>query len=161
MFIHKIRKWNTLTKTVGLFLLIGLVYIKGIVMSLEETHSVQPYDMAASPHRDISHHFVPAKREFNLFDATSKIKSDHILKQLKTVVHIEHAGQMLANIITATKTGAESILTQYIQDSNTTSHSGGKRESKPTITTQVNTLRKDFVILQLYWWLFSSTKHCG
>ncbi len=22
-------------------------------------------------------------------------------------------------------------------------------------------LRKDFVILQLYWWLFSSTKHCG
>ncbi len=22
------------------------------------------------------------------------------------------------------------------------------------------TLRKDFVILQLYWWLFSSTKHC-
>ncbi len=23
------------------------------------------------------------------------------------------------------------------------------------------TLRKDFVILQLYWWLFSSTKHCG
>ncbi len=23
------------------------------------------------------------------------------------------------------------------------------------------TLRKDFVILQLYWWLFSSTKHCS
>ncbi len=23
------------------------------------------------------------------------------------------------------------------------------------------TLRKDFVILQLYWWLFSSTKHFG
>ncbi len=22
-------------------------------------------------------------------------------------------------------------------------------------------LRKDFVILQLYWWLFSSTKHCS
>ncbi len=25
----------------------------------------------------------------------------------------------------------------------------------------VTTLRKDFVIVQLYWWLFSSTKHCG
>ncbi len=25
----------------------------------------------------------------------------------------------------------------------------------------VCTLRKDFVILQLYWWLFSSTKHCS
>ncbi len=24
-----------------------------------------------------------------------------------------------------------------------------------------STLRKDFVILQLYWWLFSSTKHCS
>ncbi len=24
-----------------------------------------------------------------------------------------------------------------------------------------HTLRKDFVILQLYWWLFSSTKHCS
>ncbi len=23
------------------------------------------------------------------------------------------------------------------------------------------TIRKDFVILQLYWWLFSSTKHCS
>ncbi len=26
--------------------------------------------------------------------------------------------------------------------------------------TAANTLRKDFVILQLYWWLFSSTKYC-
>ncbi len=25
----------------------------------------------------------------------------------------------------------------------------------------VGALRKDFVILQLYWWLFISTKHCG
>ncbi len=27
--------------------------------------------------------------------------------------------------------------------------------------TKVYTLRKDFVILQLYWWSFSSTKHCS
>ncbi len=31
-----------------------------------------------------------------------------------------------------------------------------------TISWRHNTtLRKDFVILQLYWWLFSSTKHCS
>ncbi len=24
----------------------------------------------------------------------------------------------------------------------------------------IDTLRKDFVILQLYWWLFSNTKDC-
>ncbi len=24
-----------------------------------------------------------------------------------------------------------------------------------------STLKKDFVILQLYWWLFNSTKHCS
>ncbi len=26
---------------------------------------------------------------------------------------------------------------------------------------EFDTFRKDFVILQLYWWLFSSTKHCS
>ncbi len=29
------------------------------------------------------------------------------------------------------------------------------------ILRDVCVLRNDFVILQLYWWLFSSTKHCG
>ncbi len=33
-----------------------------------------------------------------------------------------------------------------------------KEEFSELFTT---TLRKDFVILQLYWWLFSSTKHCS
>ncbi len=36
----------------------------------------------------------------------------------------------------------------------------------PKISSKIDilydfTLRKDFVILQLYWWLFSSTKHCS
>ncbi len=32
---------------------------------------------------------------------------------------------------------------------------------KVGLTWYVTTLRKDFVILQFYWWLFSSTKHCS
>ncbi len=29
------------------------------------------------------------------------------------------------------------------------------------ISMHFTTLRKDFIIVQLYWWLFSSTKHCS
>ncbi len=32
---------------------------------------------------------------------------------------------------------------------------------RDTTYTRTCTLRKDVVILQLYWWLFSSTKHCS
>ncbi len=37
----------------------------------------------------------------------------------------------------------------------------GIHPKTPLPALEGDTLRKDFVILQLYWWLFSSTKHCS
>ncbi len=34
-----------------------------------------------------------------------------------------------------------------------------KKDSSTNLCTSI--LRKEFVILQLYWWLFSSTQHCS
>ncbi len=55
------------------------------------------------------------------------------------------------------------LLTNSFSTLNTmTQVSGVAMESKsspPFSNLFMGTLRKDFVILQLYWWLFSSTKH--
>ncbi len=67
-----------------------------------------------------------------------------------------------------------STKTKHTDSANVLSECGGGRcaesepegrwQRAPSATSHEDrtfALRKDFVILQLYWWLFSSTEHCS